>query len=237
MELLKQWKSLSSALAIAALASVQAAPALALPEDRDQPIYIQSNSAERDDRKGTTVYTGDVEVDQGSLHISADRLVIYSIDDEVERMEAFGAPARMQQKTSVDKEPVYARARKINYLVDREELTLTGTASVTQEGATMTGSQITYYMREQRVKAGDIGTAPNKSRVRTVIPPRERTPASGATDAKPPTPAPVGTPVAPATRPAKGSASAAGQKPALSTKPATPPSAFKTPGAKPNGAP
>ena len=57
--------------------------ALALPEDRDQAIYIQSDRAERDERKGTTVYTGDVEIDQGSLHISAERVTIRSTDDEV----------------------------------------------------------------------------------------------------------------------------------------------------------
>jgi lipopolysaccharide export system protein LptA len=187
--------------------------ALALPDDRNQPIYIQSDRAERDERKGTTVYTGDVEVDQGSLHISADRVLIFSSNDQVDRMEAHGNPARMQQKTSVEKDPVYARARKIDYLVANEELTLTGNASVTQEGAKMTGSQIIYYMREQRVKAGRPGASTDQSRVITIIPPRQVTPTKPAPGEKPA----EASPTAPAAKPATSTPS----KPGSPAKPAT----------------
>jgi lipopolysaccharide export system protein LptA len=178
-------RTASMLLAAMVLEFIFGTAALALPDDRNQPIYIQSDRAERDERKGTTVYTGDVEVDQGSLHISADRVLIFSSNDQVDRMEAYGNPARMQQKTSVEKEPVYARARKIDYLVANEELTLTGNASVTQEGAKMTGSQIIYYMREQRVKAGRPGASTDRSRVITVIPPRQVTPVKPAPGEKP----------------------------------------------------
>ncbi len=127
--------------------------ALALPEDRDQAIYIQSDRAERDERKGTTVYTGDVEIDQGSLHISAERVTIRSTDDEVSEIVATGSPAKMHQKPAVDREPVYARARNIQYDVKGEVLTLLEKATVTQEGSTVTGERIVYYIKEQRVKA------------------------------------------------------------------------------------
>lgn len=179
-----------TALALGAWATLTVAPVHALPDDHNQPIYIQSDRAERDERKGTTVYTGDVEVDQGSLHISADRVVIHSDDDQVSQMEAFGEPARMQQKTSVEKEPVYARAKSILYVVSSEELTLTGDASVTQEGAKMTGAQIVYYMREQRVKAGGLGASAGQTRVQTVIPPRQAAPNKPAADAAKPAAAP-----------------------------------------------
>lgn len=144
----------------------------ALPDDRDQPIYISSDRAERDERKGTTVYTGDVEIDQGSLHISASSVTIRESGDAVNEILATGDPAKMRQKPAEDREPVYARARTIQYDVSGEVLTLIDDASVTQEGTTVTGDRIVYYITEERVKASGGGNASGKERVKVVIPPR-----------------------------------------------------------------
>ncbi len=144
----------------------------ALPDDRDQPIYISSDRAERDERKGTTVYTGDVEIDQGSLHISASSVTIRESGDAVNEILATGDPAKMRQKPAEDREPVYARARSIQYDVTGEILTLIDDASVTQEGTTVTGDRIVYYITEERVKASGGGSASGTERVKVVIPPR-----------------------------------------------------------------
>lgn len=162
--------------ATAALAAVLAlgasAPALALPEDRDQAIFIQSDRAERDERTGTTLYTGDVEIDQGSLHISAERVTIRDSDEQVSEILATGKPAKMHQKPAPEREPVYARALTIQYDVAKEVLTLIEEASVTQEGTTVTGDRIEYFVREQRVKASGGGASTGQDRVKVVIPPR-----------------------------------------------------------------
>jgi len=155
---------------------------LALPGDRDQPIYIQSDRAERDERKGTTVYTGDVEIDQGSLHISADRVTIAMDGDQVTRIDAVGAPAKMHQKPSPEREPVYARATTIQYDVVREILTLIEKAAVTQEGSTVKGERIEYFVQEQRVKASAGGAESGESRVQMVIQPRHAAPAVPSQD-------------------------------------------------------
>jgi lipopolysaccharide export system protein LptA len=167
--------------AIAALL-LSGAPAVlqALPDDRDQPIYISSDRAERDERKGTTVYTGDVEIDQGSLHISASSVTIRESGDAVSEILATGDPAKMRQKPAEDREPVYAKARSIQYDVTGEVLTLVDDASVTQEGTTVTGDRIVYYIEEQRVKASGGGNAAGKERVKVVIPPRRGGTRSGA---------------------------------------------------------
>lgn len=180
-------RGMRRAIAVAALGSALCAPlAWALPDDREQPIYVQSDRAERDERKGITVYTGEVEIDQGSLHISADRVTIRDADEQVSRIEATGEPAKMRQKPAPDREPVYARARTIEYDVVQEVLTLVEDASVTQEGTTVTGDRIVYYVREQRVKATGGGATPGQERVKVVIPPRRAADASaGAPDGTP----------------------------------------------------
>ena len=176
------------ALALGLTLGPGSGPALALPEDRNQPIYIQSDRAERDERKGTTVYTGDVEIDQGSLHISADRVTITMEDEQVSRIDAVGSPAKMHQKPSPEREPVYARARNIQYDVVQEILTLIEKATVTQEGSTVKGERIEYFVREQRVKASAGSAESGDSRVQMVIQPRRATPAAPA-----PAPAPDAT--------------------------------------------
>ena len=49
-------------------------PVAALPDDRDQPIRIEADEALRDEKQGFTRYEGNVKMDQGSLHIEADRI-------------------------------------------------------------------------------------------------------------------------------------------------------------------
>lgn len=176
----------AGAAALALWGALAPRPGLALPDDRNQPIYIQSDRAERDERKGTTVYTGDVEIDQGSLHISADRVTIAMDGDQVTRIDAFGAPAKMHQKPSPEREPVYARATTIQYDVAREILTLIEQAAVTQEGSTVKGERIEYFVQEQRVKASSGSAESGASRVQMVIQPRRATLAPPASDGQPP---------------------------------------------------
>ena len=177
-------RQIAGAMLVALMAG--AAPARALPEDRDQPIFIQSDRAERDERKGTTLYTGDVEIDQGSMHISADRVTVRDADEQVNEIVATGNPAKMRQKPAPDREPVYARARTIQYDVAEEILTLVEDASVTQEGTTVTEDRIEYFVKGQRVKATGGGATPGKDRVKVVIPPRRSTQVAAPGGAEPP---------------------------------------------------
>jgi lipopolysaccharide export system protein LptA len=165
-------------LGVAVLAALLPLFACALPGDREQAIYIQSDRAERDERSGTTIYTGDVEVQQGSMRITADKVTISMNGEEVSDITAAGKPATLQQQPAADRQPVQASANNIRYDVTAEILTLVDSASVTQDGATVSGERIEYFLQEQRVKAS------GKERVKTVIPPR-RTGAASAAPASP----------------------------------------------------
>jgi lipopolysaccharide export system protein LptA len=145
----------------------------ALPEDRQQPIQIESNRAVRDEKAGTTIYIGDVELIQGSLKLLADRLEIYSKDNnEVERIVAYGKPAYLEQQPSADKPPIKAHGETIRYFVLLERFQLEKDASIEQDGSVVTSNIIDYYIQDEVVKASG-----SEQRVRVVIPPRnEATP-------------------------------------------------------------
>jgi lipopolysaccharide export system protein LptA len=153
------------------LALILALPGIgnALPEDREQAIQIESNRAIRDEKAGTMVYIGNVELVQGSLKMLADRLEIYTLDNnEVERIIGYGTPAYVEQKPSADKPVIKARGDTIRYFVTEEKLQLEKNASIDQDGSVVTSNIIDYFIKDEIVKASG-----NEQRVRVVIPPRD----------------------------------------------------------------
>jgi lipopolysaccharide export system protein LptA len=157
------------ALCLALLVSLAATPAAALPEDRDQPIHITADKAVRDEKQGFTVYQGNVKMDQGSLHIEADRITIYHVTREADKIVAEGKPARLQQQPEPDKGPIKARAETIQYFKLEERVRLLTNAHIEQEGSIVTGDSIDYFIDEQMVRA-DSDSDSQDSRVQVVIP-------------------------------------------------------------------
>lgn len=139
---------------------------VALPEDRDQAITIQSDRAERDELKGTTVYTGRVLMEQGSMQIKADMITIFNDSNKVNKLVATGTPAEYRQTPVVGQAPVLAQANTLEYLVDEETLRLIDNASLTQDGASLSGTLIQYDVHKSLVKAN----SDEQERVKMVIP-------------------------------------------------------------------
>lgn len=157
-----------SRTAFGALMLALAAAVGALPDDSQQPIRISADQALRDDRKGITVYTGNVRMQQGSLQIEADKITLHHRQDQPDRIVARGTPARMQQQPEIDQEPVRAAARTIEYFRAEERVYLTREARIEQNGAIVTGDTIDYLFAEQRIKAQSGSNG--EERVEVVIP-------------------------------------------------------------------
>ena len=153
----------------------------ALPDDRDQPIRITADTAIRDEKQGFTVYSGNVHMTQGSMDIEADKLTIYHETAQADKIVAEGKPARMQQKPAVDEPMVRAHAEIIEYYKIEERVHFRIDAHIDQDGASVTGDSIDYFIAEQLVKA-DSDKATEGNRVQVVIPAttiREEETASG----------------------------------------------------------
>jgi lipopolysaccharide export system protein LptA len=170
-------------------------PAGALSTDKDQPLDLEADSAEIDEGRGMSIYTGNVIAIQGSMRLESDRLVVFHTGTKAERLEAEGQPARFQQLADDSPEPVKARARKLEYRFDSEELLLTGDAVVLQGKDTFKSDRITYDRVRSLVKGGLA--AQGKERVRITVDPKGR---DKATDDKKPAAAAAKKPKAPADR-------------------------------------
>ena len=122
---------------------------LALEDDRYQPITIQADGAIVDDSTGASVYRGNVVINQGTLHVSADEVEIFTADSEVIQIiaktdENSSSLAHYEQQINANKDMVIADARKITYLVQEERLHLNGMARLQQIDDVFSG-ELLYY--------------------------------------------------------------------------------------------
>ncbi|AVO52297.1 lipopolysaccharide transport periplasmic protein LptA [Ectopseudomonas mendocina] len=159
-------------------AALGSAAAWALPSDRDQPIRIQADSAELDDKQGVAVYRGDVIITQGTLKITGDTVTITQTNSgDIDVFTSVGNLAYYEQKPAVDKDIVKAYGRTIQYFASNERIVLIDQAKVIQEGNTFEGEKIVYDTRRQIVNAGratgtNVGTP--RPRIDMVIQPKNK---------------------------------------------------------------
>lgn len=145
--------------------------------DYGAPITITADSAEQNDIKGTTVYKGNVQIEQGQLTISAETVTIHSsmANDEtgersVSLITAQGSPAIFVQAVPNQERTIRATGNTIRYWLDRGVINLEDNANIDQQGSSVSGDAIEYFIDQQLVKAK---ADPNKTsgRVQTIISP------------------------------------------------------------------
>jgi lipopolysaccharide export system protein LptA len=101
-------------LSLAAL--LNAVPAVAASEDREQPIHVRARSVEVSEKTGVAVYRGDVVVRQGTMELRGDRVEVRSRNNKPEQIHAYGKPATVRQG------PDMISASEIHYFVTDKRL-------------------------------------------------------------------------------------------------------------------
>lgn len=160
------YKRLLSLFAVLSFSSA----CLALPEDSQQEIRIASDSAFMDKIQGQLVYTGHVEMQQGTLSIQADKITLIRNDDGLQKVIAEGKPARYEQTIVANEGKTLAYGDTIIFHTNIEELTLLKNAGLEKQGNLFAGEKIVYLMKEQRIKADSQET---DSRIQMIIQPKK----------------------------------------------------------------
>lgn len=138
---------------------------VALTPDAEQPVKIQADAANFDHIKGIALYTGNVTVDQGSRHLSADRLTIQrGTDNKIKLMTAIGNPATFHSQADPNKPMGSGKANVIKYYPQQDLVDLMDNAELTQNGDTVTGPQISYNFT-----TGNLNTKSSTKQRATVI--------------------------------------------------------------------
>ena len=165
------------------LLAMFAGPVHGLSTDAQQPVQIEADFAELDDEEHTTVYVGNVVVDQGSIHMTGDRLrVNFTADKDLKDAYLEGRPATFKQTPDHD-DDMHGQALQIEYHAEQSLLNLIEKARVTQGERLFEGHRINYdtkksiiTARSARADQADKDHYPKdgSGRVRIIIPPKKK---------------------------------------------------------------
>jgi lipopolysaccharide export system protein LptA len=162
-----RWRTLSWPLAALFSALLVPLPAGALSSDKDQPITIEADSVDYDEKTGKSIYRGDVVVQQGTIEIKADEVTVYRKEGETDRVIATGAPVRFKQRPDDSELYVKGRAQRVEYDANSDTVYLIDKARITQGNDSFDSDRIQYDRVNAVMKAG--ASAQGKQRVRITI--------------------------------------------------------------------
>jgi len=123
-------------------------PLSALESDRQEPLDITANSTDGTLGDGVTTLRGNVDIRQGTLHITADEAEVNKIDGRVSSVTLRGTPASLEQEIE-EQGLVQATANVINYQVASGLVTLEGNADVRHPQYQISGELLTYDLNIQ----------------------------------------------------------------------------------------
>lgn len=140
---------------------------LALEGDDQQVMHINSDGSTFNYKTGTNIYEGHVKIDQGTTHLTADRVVTTNNKQhKIEEAIAYGF-TELAEYTTLPKpgDPVlHAKAKVIKFYPAKSLVFLEGNVIVTQGKNSFEGPQIVYNMKDQIVTA-----PPSKTGRATII--------------------------------------------------------------------
>lgn len=130
-------------------AALAAAPACALESDSRQPIEIEADRGELDQKNQTTTFSGNVIVKQGSIHVRAENVRVSKDAAGKQFLKAVGKPVRFSQTLDGGKGTVNGEAAQVEYSSASHIVKLSGNAKVTRGGDKAEGVVITYNTRTE----------------------------------------------------------------------------------------
>ncbi|WP_372972288.1 lipopolysaccharide transport periplasmic protein LptA [Marinobacter sp.] len=162
------------------VALAPALPAAAFDMNSDEPIRITADSARLDDNRGTAIYRGNVDVRQGEVLLTADRVDVYRGAEGLDRIHATGQPATYDRPATANEGAVHAEALEIHYSAGENLLRFERKAVVQQGQDEFRGAVITYDTTNRIVTGeGQDDGGEGSGRVEMVIQPRGNSSSSG----------------------------------------------------------
>jgi lipopolysaccharide export system protein LptA len=155
---------------------------MAEESDREQPIELEADTVSVNDAKKISTYTGNVILNQGTLQIKADKMIVREDQDGFQHSTCIGSPATpttFKQKRTGKNEWMQGSGQRIEYNGRMDKVQLYTNAWVKRGEDIVTGDYISYDANAEYAeviggtKANPNGTA--NSRVKAIIQPKSKT--------------------------------------------------------------
>lgn len=166
---------------VSALGTMQAHAETA---DRTKPIEIQAHEFHGDEVRQIATYTGAVEVHQGTMELLGDKLTLRISPEGYRTLTVTGNPVRMKERRDPKlpgvEEWIHASSLIAVYDERTDTVTLSKAAKLARSENGLvkdssSGDQIVYDLRNARSKVIGTTIAGKKTRVSTVLAPRNKT--------------------------------------------------------------
>ncbi len=113
--------------------------------DSELPVQITAEHASFDHKLGVAIYLGNVQVYQGTRHLTANKLVIErDTSNRIKIMIATGNPATFSSQQNPTKPAGTGAAKVIKYYPQKDKVDLLYQAQLTQDGDTISGPRLSY---------------------------------------------------------------------------------------------
>lgn len=151
-----------------------AIPGLCNAAEANQIIYLEADTVDINEKKGISVYKGNVKLSRGDITIVADMMTAYKNDSGLQKLIATGNPVEFTKAASTNnkdekQKKIKGQALEIDYNAKNEIIKLKNNAKLWQGKDQFSGNIIVYNIASETVTASK-GSSSNE-RVKVIIHP------------------------------------------------------------------
>jgi lipopolysaccharide export system protein LptA len=178
-----RWLRRGRVVAVIAITLALTFAAQAEKGDREKPIQVDADKQFGDQKKQESTFEGHVVINQGTLRIDADRVVVRQDNAGNTYVVAAGQPAKFRQKRDGFDEYVEGYAQRIEYDGKADVVKFFDKAKVKRNQDEINSNFIQYNANSETFEAFDpgqkqAGEEVPGSRVRAVIQPKQKNPSA-----------------------------------------------------------
>lgn len=151
-----------------------AVPLSAAAQTTQAPVEVEADRLDLDQRAGTAVYSGNVNIRQGEMQLRGERVEIQRNDaGELARAIATGERAYLRNQLDGETTPMEGWARRIIYHVAERRVELIDQAELTQRGDRFQGGRLEYFIDREVVQARSEVEGSESQRIRMTLQPAQ----------------------------------------------------------------
>lgn len=148
--------------------------ALGNTDDTQQPITIEADRAELDEKNEISIYIGNVILQQGNIKIKANKLSVFAKEGQFQRLTAEGNPIEFYQHRE-NNEDIRGSSLHMEYDAESKRFKLINNAELWQGKNRFSGEHIQFDPEKEKVIAtGTTGDSKSTQRVQITIQPKSQ---------------------------------------------------------------
>ena len=143
-------------------------------ERRTEAVYIKADEMHFDLQSNTSIYKGNVLIQQGTIELSGDHVEVMQSNNVISKIVASGSPAQFRQ-SNTDGNNMQAESKLIKYFADEDRLVMIEDAILVQNEQVIESNHISYDTKEQALLAGQKSKQPDsQQRVKMTLTPNTK---------------------------------------------------------------